>query len=146
MRHSVVFSTLDPNVGRISLIAVGTFAVCFIVVENFLNLPKISQSLYLFFLETIPGVVYEEAIFRGMLWKFLKNMQLSEPRIVLAQEFLFWLAYIRYLISNPFIFWIFVPIAGLLLGYIVLRSKSITPSTITHLLINLFYGSLIISR
>jgi len=139
------FPARSPQVERISIFVIGTFVVCFIVVNDFLDLPKISESMHLFFVATIPDLVYEEVIFRGMLWMFLKNLGWTEPKIFFAQTFLFWLAHIRYLLSNPFNFWIFVPLASLLLGYIVLRFKSITPSTIAHMLLNLFYGSLIIS-
>jgi len=69
-----------------------------------------------------------------------KDLKWGDTRIFLFTSFLFWISHINYLLDNPFNFWIFIPAVSLLLGYIVLRSKSITPSILAHVFINLLYG------
>ena len=145
-KNNMKFGNTDPNSLRISLIAVGIFAGCFLIISGSLNILKIDQSIHLFFIDTLPDTVTEEVIYRGLLWMFLKDRGWSESRIIFFQAFLFWISHLNFLFNNPFNFWVFIPAVGLLLGYIVLRSKSITPSTITHLFINLLYGLILLSR
>ena len=81
-------------------------------------------------------VAVEEIVFRGMLWLFLKGLNWSELKIIIFQAILFWLSHAYSTTIDPTFFWIIAPIAGVFLGIIVWRSKSITPSTIAHVLIN----------
>ncbi len=139
------FNNPNPTVWMISFIVVGVFIISIIAISNFLNTQKIEQNIYLFFLETIPSSVYEEVIYRGMLWMFLKNLKWTEIKIFFATACLFWISHLNYILSNPFNFWVFIPLVRLLLGYMVVRSRSITPSTVAHVLINLLYGLVIVS-
>lgn len=68
---------------------------------------------------------------------FLKDLGLSDSKAFYIQAFLFSIKHINYLFS-PLTFWVIVPILSLTLGYIVLRSKSLTPSTFVHVLYNAF--------
>jgi membrane protease YdiL (CAAX protease family) len=87
----------------------------------------------------LPGIVVEEIMFRGMLWMLLKNLNFSEIKIVILQAILFWISHV-YAFNNLAFFWINAPMISILLGVIVWRSKSITPSTIAHILINMLLG------
>jgi membrane protease YdiL (CAAX protease family) len=82
-------------------------------------------------------VVFEEVLFRGVLWAFLESLGLSNKVIVFLQAFLFWVSHHKYMaLDNPYLFWFAVPLNALLLGVIVWRSKSLTPSIICHFLYN----------
>ncbi|NOT06500.1 MAG: CPBP family intramembrane metalloprotease [Anaerolineales bacterium] len=60
-------------------------------------------------------------------------------KIVILQAILFWISHV-YAFNNLTFFWITTPMVSIFLGIIVWRSKSITPSTIAHLLINMLLG------
>jgi len=83
-------------------------------------------------------IVFEELIFRGALWAYLRDLGLRENPAFFLQAFLFWISHHeRLLRENTYFFWIATPLVALLLGFIVRRSKSLTPSTIAHFLFNL---------
>jgi len=128
-----VHTTLWRIVWIISIIASILF-----VFYGFLHVLKIEQNMNLFFFESVPFSVYEEAVYRGVLFMFLKDLELSEPKIIYIQAFLFWISHINYALESPVYFWIFIPVLGLILGYIALRSKSITTSSVIHILVNFF--------
>lgn len=86
------------------------------------------------------GVIFEEFLFRGLLWAVLRNRGLTESRIVLFQAILFWLAHYQLLLDGTLSFWTSVPFVSVILGILVLRSKSLAISTIPHFLYNFFTG------
>lgn len=71
---------------------------------------------------------------------FLKDLGLNESRIFYIQALVFWISHINYLFESPIFFWIILPIVSLTYGYVVYRSKSLTPSTIAHILYNALAG------
>jgi membrane protease YdiL (CAAX protease family) len=79
--------------------------------------------------------IMEEPVFRGFLWGYLRNRGWNSKWIWLTQAGLFWLAHLRY-IDRTYTFWFTVPVSGLLLGWLAWKSRSITPSMITHTLYN----------
>lgn len=80
------------------------------------------------------GVVYEEMIFRGMLWMFLAGLNMKDKNIFLVQALLFWVAHYD---SLPRLsFWTIIPLISFWFGRLILHSKSLTPSTITHFFYN----------
>ena len=78
----------------------------------------------------------EEPFFRGFLWGGLRKTGLREVWIWLVQAGLFWLGHAYAFLYGPFSFWLIVPIAGLVLGLLVWRSRSIAPGMIAHGLAN----------
>jgi membrane protease YdiL (CAAX protease family) len=84
---------------------------------------------------SIWGVVYEEMVFRGMLWMILRKLKLNDNMVIVVQALLFWIAHAR--LTSGSSFWINLPIFSLWVGFLVLKSKSLMPSTITHLVYNL---------
>ena len=84
-----------------------------------------------------PFVVFEEVVFRSLLWAFLARANLKGYQIILIQAILFWLSHLKYYTSDPASFWVWIPFISIILGVIVWRSKSITPSIIGHYLYNL---------
>jgi membrane protease YdiL (CAAX protease family) len=80
--------------------------------------------------------VNEEPFFRGILWGYLKQRRMPEIWIWLLQTFLFGLSHIYHLQRRPLYFWVVVPVAGLVMGYVNWRSRSIATSMIVHGFIN----------
>ena len=77
------------------------------------------------------SAVQEEPVFRGFLWGYLESFGLKQPMIWIVQAALFWIAHLRYL-DRPFTFWLALPMAGLLLGWLSWKSKSIAASVLAH--------------
>lgn len=90
-----------------------------------------------FFQAYLPGVVFEEFLFRGFLWGYLSKIKVDERIILLIQAVLFWISHHRFLLlHNTYLFWLPLPIMALLLGWVVMKSKSLASSTIAHYLFN----------
>jgi membrane protease YdiL (CAAX protease family) len=145
LSKKIKFGSVNRNLLRVSLWMVGISAGGFLLISSFLNMPKIGQNMNYFLFEVIPFSVYEEAVYRGILIMFLKDLLYSESKILYIQAFFFWISHISYLIESPSTFWVFIPILGLTLGCIALRTKSITLSAIAHILINAFSVSISLS-
>lgn len=80
---------------------------------------------------------FEEVIFRGALWAYLRSHGLSERTVFAVQAFLFWVAHHRILLlDKPYVFWVTLPCTAILLGLLAWRSKSLTPSIAGHFLFN----------
>lgn len=80
---------------------------------------------------------FEEVLFRGALWAYVRSLGLNEQAAFCAQAILFWISHHNYLLfSHPYLFWISIPSLAILLGLIAWHSKSLTPSTISHFLYN----------
>lgn len=88
--------------------------------------------------------VFEEVLFRGALWAYLRSHGLSERAVFAVQACLFWIAYHRFLfLGKPYVFWVAVPGTAILLGLLAWRSKSLTPSILGHFLFNFISGILL---
>jgi len=138
IRGLLKFGDKESNLLRIVLVIAIVFFLGILFISESIDITKVHWAAQ-WFLEDIPIVVVEEVMFRGMLWMFLKDLNFSEFKIVVIQAILFWLSHV-YAANNLTFFWIITPIASILLGIIVWRSKSITPSAIAHILINLSLG------
>jgi len=88
------------------------------------------------------GTVFEEFLFRGLLWMFLLNRGMNDRKIILLQAFLFWFAHYSIIFDGWYAFWISFPFVSIMLGILVYRTKSITVSTIAHLFYNFLVGFL----
>jgi membrane protease YdiL (CAAX protease family) len=89
-----------------------------------------------FFRADLSMVVFEEFLFRGYLWDLLKSRRLSDWNVIFIQAGPFWAAHLglhRSLYDVLFA----LPIGGILLGYMVLRTRSIGQSTISHFIFNI---------
>ena len=81
------------------------------------------------------GVIFEEILFRGMLWVILREQKFSSKKIVFIQAGLFWLVHLDLIKSASF--GLTVLAFGIWVGFLVLHSKSLIPSTAAHLVYNL---------
>jgi membrane protease YdiL (CAAX protease family) len=91
-------------------------------------------------MQMMNAAVMEEPLFRGFLWGYLHARGMSDRRILLVQTLMFSVAHIYYLGVQPFSFWILVPSAGLMFGYLAWKSRSITPSLVAHSIVNSLPG------
>jgi len=137
----VTFGVVDHNSLRMILLIAGVFAGIMFCITGFsgaikIGLPNSEQLLDRFLVEIIPGSIYEEAVYRGMLYMFLMDLGVSKSKAFYIQAFLFWIKHMSYVLALPFFFWIILPIVSLTYGYIAMRSKSLTPSTLVHILDN----------
>jgi membrane protease YdiL (CAAX protease family) len=81
---------------------------------------------------TLWNVLFEELLFRSILWKILNDWKFSNNKIILIQAFLFWLVHFRFTA-----FGLAVLVFGVWAGFLTLRSKSLTPSIATHFVHNI---------
>ena len=81
------------------------------------------------------AAVMEEPLFRGFLWGSFRQTGMRAEPVCVVQAALFWLAHIYYY-NTGINFWLVIPIGSLVLGVVVLKTKSISYSMATHALIN----------
>lgn len=81
------------------------------------------------------AAVMEEPLFRGFLWGSFRQAGIREGLICVIQAALFWLGHIYYY-NTGINFWLVIPIGSLVLGLVILKTKSISYSMTTHALIN----------
>lgn len=81
---------------------------------------------------TLWNVMFEELLFRSILWKILNDLKFSGTKIILIQAFLFWLVHFRFTA-----FGLAALVFGIWAGFLTLRSKSLTPSIATHFVHNI---------
>jgi membrane protease YdiL (CAAX protease family) len=115
-----------------------------------LRSPLDLNSFITTFSQTIIGnlaiVVFEEVLFRGALWAYLRSLGLSEKTAFYATSIFFWISHYGLLaLSKPYVFWVSLPALAILLGLMTWRSKSLTPSTISHFIFNLISQILLIA-
>ena len=77
----------------------------------------------------------EEPLFRGFLWGSFRQMGIQNWLVCVIQAALFWLAHIYYY-NTGINFWVVIPIGSLILGLVILKTKSTSYSMATHALIN----------
>jgi membrane protease YdiL (CAAX protease family) len=88
------------------------------------------------------GVLFEEAVFRGVLWSILRRASITPYAAVAMQAAAFWIMHVDYLRSKPLTFWVFLPISALLLGLIAWKGKSIMATSSLHYVHNLIVALL----
>ena len=92
------------------------------------------------------AIVFEEVLFRGALWAYIRGLGLSEQIAFYTTAFFYWISHHRLIaLSSPYVFWVSLPIQAILLGLMTWRSKSLTPSTISHFLFNFISQLLVIT-
>jgi len=132
------FVKAEPIAGRITMILVIGFFLGLLLKYDSLTVEKTLWVAHLVATQ-IPFILIEEVIFRSLLWEFLVNLNWSGPKIVGLQAILFWLSHSNYMVTDPVFFWITTPIASIILGIIVWRSKSITASLFAHMFFNYLF-------
>ena len=79
------------------------------------------------------AAVWEEPLFRGFLWGYLRLAKWKNVWIWLFQAVLFTLGHVYYLRSEAFVPWLIrMLLPSLLIGFIAWRAGSIFASMVTH--------------
>lgn len=125
-----------PSFQQVIIVLIIVFVLHWLFKINFAGFPLI-DTYFSFFLRRFPFWIVEELIFRSLLWVCLEELGWTNPVIVLMQALLFWFFHTYYMFSDPILFWVLIPIASSVMGILVLKYKSITPSSIVHTLFNL---------
>ncbi len=84
--------------------------------------------------------VFEDPVFRGILWGKLRQSRWRNWVILLFQTALFTLAHIHYLPHQAYAFWVTVPLGGLMLGALAWGSGSLAAPMLAHGIINNLIG------
>ena len=79
--------------------------------------------------------IYEELLFRGILWEYLRRSGMRENLVFWVQATIFWLLHI-WRIGNPFYFFITLPIVTLMNSLLTRYSKQVVPSIFAHTITN----------
>jgi membrane protease YdiL (CAAX protease family) len=132
------FGNANPVLLQMILYIVVGFCGCILLlVRHTISASLLGFTINWLTVDGIPPIVYEEVVYRGMLWMFLKNLNWSEPKIFFFSSILFWVYHINQLLTtSPLNFWVILPALSLLLGYLIWRSKSLSTSILAHVLIN----------
>jgi membrane protease YdiL (CAAX protease family) len=139
IKNKFKFAPVDRNFWKIAILIFGIFLLLIICTQNKIYVMSTDfwESVFIYLQTKFALAIFEEFLYRGMFWMFLASLNVNPRKIVLIQAILFWLSHTQYLFE-PFVFWVTAPIVSLLLGFIVLRSKSITLSSMAHILYNAF--------
>ena len=106
-----------------------------------INLSNIENNIQVFIFEIVPFSIFEEAVYRGLLYMLLNSLKFSDTKILYVQAFIFWISHIEILLKNPFGFFVLIPIVSILLGYIIFRMRSLSYSSIAHIAVNFLFMS-----
>jgi membrane protease YdiL (CAAX protease family) len=142
--REIKFSLAEQSAHKLILFTVGGFifliaAVLTTIFIDDINLLAVRQEINSLIIEEAPIVLFQEAIFRGILFMYLKDINLNDSKVLFVTTILFWVTHIHYWTEETAIgFWIVIPAVGLLFGYVAMRSKSIAISSIVHALYNTF--------
>lgn len=81
------------------------------------------------------AAISEEPLFRGFLWGFFRKLGLKEVPIAFLQAALFWVGHAYYM-GTGLNFWVVIPLTSLALGLVILKTKSVSYSMVTHSFLN----------
>jgi hypothetical protein len=137
-RKEYEFVSAETNLRRTIVMILIAFFLGLLLISDSFDINKFKEAVH-YSITRIPFAAVEEVIFRGLFWMFLRNLNWSELKIVVSQAILFWLSHIYYMFTDAILFWLVVPALSILLGIIVWRAKSITPSALAHILFNLWW-------
>lgn len=85
----------------------------------------------------LPGVIFEEFLFRGVIWEALLQLNFRKEFVLVFSGLLFWLAHYNFYSNGIwFRFWLVLPYISLYYGLMLLRGQSIFRTTIYHIGIN----------
>ncbi len=99
---------------------------------------SVSALISCFVAQLSRAATYEEPLFRGFLWGYLRLLGWKDGAILWFQTGLFMLGHLYYLPSHLFSLLFIVPLGGIIFGLLAWRSRSIAPSMLAHAAANSF--------
>ena len=137
LNNKARFAVFDSNIIRMILLILGGYVVILATRKELLIMLRYPVELIASFAQIfVVVIVLTLAVYRGMLYMFLIDLGLTKSKAFYVQALLFWIKHMNHLLGAPVFFWIILPILSLTFGYIAFRTKSLTPSTLTHILYN----------
>ncbi|HLN64961.1 MAG TPA: CPBP family intramembrane glutamic endopeptidase [Symbiobacteriaceae bacterium] len=97
---------------------------------------RLAMLVPAFLVQVTRAASFEEPLFRGFLWGYLRQAGWRDGWIWLLQAGLFMVGHIYYLGRYNISFFLIVPVGGLVIGWVAWRSRSIGASGIVHALGN----------
>jgi membrane protease YdiL (CAAX protease family) len=139
--HETNLSWTNRGIVAGLLVIVFLFIIEFLIRPPWTTMPLIGNSV----LSTTIGLMatiftaapLEEMLFRGFLWGYLRRFGWTESKIFFVQGILFWLCHFSRLIVTPFVFFIGIPLMVFVTGKLVMKSKQLFPSILSHSIINM---------
>ena len=144
-RHQARFPSPPANVWRWALFGGMLAIACNIFIVSTGIAPRVPGLVSASLLVLFPSVliqmtmagVFEEPLFRGFIWGYLRRAQWKDGWIWLIQALLFTLAHVYYLQTEALGPWFArIMLPALLIGFIAWRAKSIFASMVTHAFFN----------
>jgi membrane protease YdiL (CAAX protease family) len=144
-RHQARFPTPPANFWRWALLGGMLAIACNIFIVSAGIAPRVPGLVSASLLFLAPAVliqmtmagVYEEPLFRGFLWGYLRRAGWKDIWIWPFQALLFTLAHVYYLQTEALGPWfVRIMLPALLIGFIAWRAKSIFASMVTHAFFN----------
>ena len=145
-RHQAKFPSPPANVWRWALLGAISAIVCNIFIVSFGLEPASSRGdqpasfsylLPAIFIQTTWAAVWEEPLFRGFFWGYLRRVQWKDGWIWPFQALLFTLGHVFYLQSEAIGPWfIRMMLPALIIGFIAWQARSIFASMVTHGIFN----------
>ena len=101
----------------------------------------------LVFLQMTTAAVFEEPLFRGFLWGYLRRMHWQDGWIWLFQASLFTLGHVYFLQTEPIGPWFMrIMLTSLVIGFMAWKAQSIFASMVTHGMFNASNSMLLHTR
>lgn len=114
--------------------------------KSTLDTNAFTTTLQQILITDLAAIAFEEVLFRGALWAYILSLGLSARTAFYSTAVFYWISHHRFLaLSTPYSFWVSLPVQAILLGLMTWRSKSLTPSTISHFLFNFISQLLLLS-
>jgi membrane protease YdiL (CAAX protease family) len=144
-RHQARFPSPPANVWQWALLGGILAILCNIFIVNLGIAPRepgeVSASLGFLIpailIQMVMAGVFEEPLFRGFLWGYLRRAHWKNVWIWLFQALLFTVAHVYYLQTEAVGPWfVRIMLPSLLIGFIAWRAKSIFASMVTHAFFN----------
>ena len=155
-RHRARFPSTPANVWRWALLGSVLAIVCNIFTASWGIEPPSSRGPQLasfsfllpaLFTQMTSAAVFEEPLFRGFLWGYLRRVRWKDGWIWLFQALLFTLGHIYYLQTEaPGPWFVRILLTSLVIGFIAWRAKSIFASLVTHGMFNASHDMLMHTR
>jgi len=130
-----IYSVVEYPSSRKALLAVGIASWVIALLLMFVDVEFLGnkQLLAEYVFQTFPMAVYEEAVYRGVLYMLLMDLGITETKAVYIQALLFWGSHVNRLLAAPLFFWVILPLISIAMGYVVFRSKSLTVGSLLHI-------------
>jgi len=91
----------------------------------------------IFFEANLPGIIFEEILFRGVLWVVLQDLNFKKEQILLYSIFAFWFSHYKMIFQGAdYSFWVILPYISVYYGLMISKGQSLFRTFTYHVTIN----------